>query len=131
MDFSAWNDGRADTFPTSSPISEEEPISRLLPPTGVIGIRWETSDDFWLEMSSQLVGKQDRLNTQDRADTQRIPAGGTPGYTLLNVRAGRQVTEDFLLTAAVENVTDEEYRAHGSGQNEPGINFVMGGAFSF
>ncbi|MCB1098942.1 MAG: TonB-dependent receptor [Verrucomicrobiae bacterium] len=127
----AWNDGRADTFPTSSPISDEESISRLLPPTGLIGLRWETSDDFWLEVSSQLVGKQDRLNTQDRADIQRIPTRGTPGYTLLNVRTGWQFTEDFLVTAAVENVIDEEYRAHGSGQNEPGINFVIGGAFSF
>ena len=26
---------------------------------------------------------------------------------------------------AIENITDEEYRIHGSGQNEPGRNFVL------
>jgi outer membrane receptor protein involved in Fe transport len=27
--------------------------------------------------------------------------------------------------AAVENLTDEDYRIHGSGVNEPGRNFVL------
>lgn len=127
----AWNDGKADTFPTASPFSEEQSVSRLLPPTGLIGLRWDPADALWLEVSSQLVGKQDRLNTQDRSDTQRIPPGGTPGYALLNVRAGWQVTDSLLITAAAENITDEEYRAHGSGQNEPGINFIMGATLTF
>ena len=35
------------------------------------------------------------------------------------------------LTAALENITDEDYRIHGSGVNQPGINAVIGGKVSW
>ena len=38
---------------------------------------------------------------------------------------------DIQLTAAVENVLDEDYRHHGSGQNEPGVNAIVGLDWSF
>ena len=71
------------------------------------------------------------MNTRDRGDTQRIPPGGTPGYAVFNLKYGHQLTEALLLTLALENVTDEEYRIHGSGQNEPGINFIFGASMTF
>ncbi|MCH2060963.1 MAG: TonB-dependent receptor [Verrucomicrobiales bacterium] len=127
----AWNDGKADTFPTSSSTSSEEYVSRLLPASGQLGLRLDATDRFWIELSGYAAARQDRLNTRDRSDTQRIPPGGTPGYVLLNIRSGFQVNEQLLLTAGIENITDEEYRAHGSGQNEPGINFVIGASLQF
>ena len=127
----AWNDGKADTFPTSSSISSEEYVSRLLPASGQLGFRLDATDRFWIELSGYAAARQDRLNTRDRSDTQRIPPGGTPGYILLNFRSGFQVNEQLLLTAGIENITDEAYRAHGSGQNEPGINFVLGASLQF
>ena len=33
--------------------------------------------------------------------------------------------EDARLGISLENVLDEDYRIHGSGQNEPGFNLVM------
>ena len=127
----AFNDGMADTFPNSSVSSRSEPISRLLAPSGVLGLRCNLSDSQWLELSSFISAKQDNLNTRDRGDTQRIPSGGTPGYAVFNLRYGYQLSEELLLTLALENVTDEEYRIHGSGQNEPGINFVFGASMTF
>jgi hemoglobin/transferrin/lactoferrin receptor protein len=41
------------------------------------------------------------------------------------------VNELLTLTAAVENVTDESYRIHGSGVNEPGANFIFGAQMRF
>ena len=35
------------------------------------------------------------------------------------------------LTAALENLTDEDYRIHGSGTNEPGFNAVLGVTVKF
>ena len=35
----------------------------------------------------------------------------------ISVRAGVQVTESLELNAALENITDEDYRIHGSGVN--------------
>ena len=73
-----------------------------------------------------IAGKADRLSTRDEGDTQRIPPGGTPGYTVLTVRGEWQARPDLTVSAALENLTDEDYRVHGSGQNEPGLNAVVG-----
>jgi len=86
---------------------------------------------LWLEGLVTVFGKGDRLNTRDSRDTQRIPPGGTPDYWLATVRGGYWFRDNILLTAAVENIFDEAYRAHGSGQNEPGRNFVFGAEIHF
>lgn len=128
----SWQDGRVDGYPTSDPDRVEEPVSRLLPATGLAGVRWTSSDQrFWVEGSVQMVDRADRLNASDRADTQRIPPGGTPGYTVAALRAGWQARHNLMVTAGVENVLDDDYRHHGSGQNEPGVNAIVGLDWTF
>ena len=128
----AWQDGELDTFPTSDPVKVREPVSKLLPMTAQAGVRWENgAGNLWIEGLVRIADRQDRLNTRDKSDTQRIPPGGTPGYTTATIRGGWQAYEGLLITAAVENVFDEDYRIHGSGQNEPGVNFVIGAEVSF
>ena len=73
----------------------------------------------------------DKLSADDRRDTQRIPPGGTPGYTVLTLRGGVTVWKDLDLTLALENVADEDYRIHGSGVNEPGRNLVLQAEWTF
>lgn len=127
-----WQDGEVEGFPTSRRVMEEEAISRLMPLTGLAGLRWESdSQRYWLEGTVQMVDDATRLSSGDRGDTQRIPPGGTPGYTVATVRGGWQATDALTLTAAIENFTDEAYRVHGSGVNEPGINFIFGAKLSF
>ncbi len=126
-----WMEGEADTFPTSSPKTKREPISRIMPVTGVLGLRWDATDNVWLEVVGRAAERADNLNTRDRSDTQRIPPEGTPGYVTLGLRGGWAVNEQLILNAAVENVTDEEYRIHGSGQNEPGVNFILSATVNF
>ena len=75
--------------------------------------------------------KQDELSARDQRDTQRIPPGGTPSYLVASIRAGLQVSENLELTAALENITDEDYRIHGSGVNQPGINAIIGAKVSW
>jgi hemoglobin/transferrin/lactoferrin receptor protein len=41
------------------------------------------------------------------------------------------VTDHLELTLAIHNATDIDYRVHGSGVNEPGINLVLGGRLSW
>lgn len=128
----AWQEGELDTYPTSAPIKVREPKSKMLPTTGQVGLRWAKPDrGLWVEGLVTIAAKQDQLNTRDLGDTQRIPPGGTPGYVVATVRGGWSVTEDFLTTIAVENIFNEDYRVHGSGQNEPGINLVLGAEFTF
>ncbi|MBI5683737.1 MAG: TonB-dependent receptor [Verrucomicrobia bacterium] len=123
--WATWMDGQADQFPTSAPVVAREPLSRMMPPTGYISMMWEHPNKrFWAEALTTIAARQDRLSTEDRRDTQRIPPGGTPGYAAFTVRGGWRITPDVSLTVAVENLTDEDYRIVGSGLNEPGRNIV-------
>ncbi len=127
-----WQEGD-----TSSPSflggpTVEAPVSRLSPLVGSVALRYDSPDQrWWVEGRITAAGKQDELSARDQADTQRIPPGGTPGYFVASIRAGLQVTENLELTAALENITDEDYRIHGSGVNQPGINAIVGGKVSW
>ena len=119
-----------DTFVGSQ--IEARPASRIAPLTGTVGLRWNSTDGKWfLEGAATLARHQDRLSPGDEADTQRIPPGGTPGYTLATLRAGWRATDALTLTASVENVFNEAYRIHGSGVNEAGANFIFGAELRF
>ncbi len=112
----AYQDSQVATFPTSEPVVRDEVLSRLMPINGHLGLRWEPAGSpFWVEGLFTGVGPGDRLNTRDMLDNQRIPPDGTPGYWLATVRSGWRMKGNLLFTAAVENIFDEAYRAHGSG----------------
>jgi hemoglobin/transferrin/lactoferrin receptor protein len=128
----AWLDGEVDTFPTSDADPVREPIDRLMPLNGLVGVRFDDpSDRFWVEGTLTLSERADRLSSRDAADTSRIPPGGTPGYAVYTLRSGVRVADNVDLTVALENLTDEDYRVHGSGQNEPGRNLVIGLQITF
>ena len=126
-----WMDGEVDTYPTSDDVLVTEHIDRLMPPTGRLGLRWDQPNRYWVEASCSMAAKADKLSTRDASDTSRIPPGGTPGYTVYEVRMGWQCAEGLILSLAVENITDEDYRIHGSGVNEPGRNIVCAADWTF
>jgi hemoglobin/transferrin/lactoferrin receptor protein len=121
----AWIDGEVDTYPTSSPVKQKEPIDKLMPTTYHGGIRWAPLENCWLEGLVTRAEKQDDLSTGDKNDTDRIPPGGTPGYVVYDIRGGWNINKYFSISAALENIIDEDYRIHGSGQNEPGRNLII------
>lgn len=116
-------DGEVDGWPDSTTNKVREPVSRLMPDTVQAGMEWQEKGTF---AGLELVhsAKQDNLSSRDKLDTQRIPPDGTPAYTLVHMRAGMEVLAGTRVALAVENLTDEEYRVHGSGQNEPGRNLI-------
>jgi len=131
--FTSWQEGRNE-IPQfiGGPVSDS-PMTRQLPLTGSIALRWSSeSETFWIESRILAAAKEDRITAADQAaDAQRIPTGGTPGYIVSSLRAGWQVTEKIDLTCAIENLTDQDYRNHGSGQNEAGFGAVIGARVSF
>ena len=122
----SWQEGKADVFTSAGETTRERDyISRIMPPTAHVGVRWQTSTGrYWLEAAGDFAAKANRLSDGDRRDTQRIPRGGTPGYAIATLRAGLMVTPDLTLNMAIENLFDEDYRIHGSGVNEPGRNVI-------
>ncbi len=121
----SWQEGEVDGYPTSDPDQQRDYISRLMPLTGRIAVRYQPVDtDYWLEALVDAAEKADKLSERDIADTQRIPPGGTPGYAVATIRGGFAFGS-LDCSLAVENIFDEDYRIHGSGVNEPGRNFVV------
>jgi len=127
----SWIDGEVDSYPTSDNQVEEEPVSRLMPTTCQAGLRWEPTPSYWVEGLVTIASEQDDLSSSDELDTDRIPPGGTPGYTVYGIRGGWEITSAITLSASVENLTDKDYRVHGSGLNEPGINAIIGIDYRF
>jgi hemoglobin/transferrin/lactoferrin receptor protein len=99
----------------------------LLPFTGSIALRWTHPDSkYWVEGRIFGADTEDRTSDADQAaDKERIPTNGTPGYVVASLYAGWKVNEHLDLSCGAENPTDEDYRIHGSGQNEPGLTGVF------
>lgn len=128
----SWMDGEVDAYPTSSPEKKRDYTSRLMPITAQVGVRAQTDNaKYWVEGICDAADKADKLSADDRRDTQRIPPGGTPGYAVFGVRVGSRITPALDVTLAVQNLSDEDYRIHGSGCNEPGRNVVLTSRYAF
>lgn len=127
----AWIDGENE-YVTPVGIAVNEPVSRMLPFTTQFSFIYEKLDsNWWSEFRTTIASKQDKLASNDKSDTSRIPPGGTPGYEVFTLRGGYKFNQKISMSLAVENIFDENYRVHGSGLNEPGRNFVLGANFKF
>jgi hemoglobin/transferrin/lactoferrin receptor protein len=124
--------GQVAQFPTSDPVSRPEPISRLMPATGRLALRWDHPDKkVWVEGGCAAAARAVGLSTSDTLDTQRIPPDGTPSYVTFDLHAGWNVNKNLSLWAGIENISNRDYRVHGSGLNEPGIDFRFGAKVRF
>lgn len=125
--------GEVDVYPTNDVrLKIREPLSRLMPTTTRLALEWTPPRrQLSLKAGCTLAERQNRLSAADRLDRERIPPGGTPGYTVWDLRATWQPRPKLTLSAVLENLTDRDYRIHGSGLNEPGRNLVLGGSFQF
>ncbi len=125
--------GKVDQVNAAGADLGEQPLSKVGPSLLHVGLRYEpVGGRGWLEGLATAADEQDHLSFSDGADTQRIPPkNGTPGYTAYTIRGAYRVCKNFTLTGAVENVSNKDYRVHGSGQNEPGTSAVLGADLRF
>ena len=113
----AWQDGKQKEG------GVEDTIRRMHPLMGSVSLTWtHPSDDFWVTARVAAATHQNNLSSLAASDTQRIPINGTPGYIIPSLYAGWQATDSLQPGLALENLTDEDYRIHGSGQNAAGPN---------
>lgn len=71
----------------------------------------------WKHLEEYSPGGEDNL--------QYATPYGMPGWMTLNLRASYQVFDRLQITAAVENILDEHYRAFASGISAPGRSAVV------
>ena len=132
----SWTEGRVDQIRFLSNGSAEEiraPVSRLVPLVANLGVRYHASTGrYWLGTHVTAFSKADKLALRDVTDRRRIPPGGTPGFVVLDLRGAVTLFDGRArLSFALENVFDEDYRIHGSGQNMVGRNLVFGLGWDF
>lgn len=130
----SWMDGEVDQrLPAPGSERVRRPVTRMMPlQARLAAVYQEAPDSWWGEAYVWAVDHQDELSLRDERDTSRIPdrdgdgfADQTPGYTIVGVRTGWPLADNALLTVAVENVGDVDYRVHGSGVNGPGLNLIL------
>ena len=49
----------------------------------------------------------------------------SPSWYTLNLKSMYKLTENFTVTAGLENITDQRYRPYSSGIVAPGKNFIL------
>jgi iron complex outermembrane receptor protein/hemoglobin/transferrin/lactoferrin receptor protein len=107
-----------------NPGGERVPLSRVPPVNGTVELRHDLRRELYLGASLRWALRQDRLAITDRSDA-RIPLGGTPGFAVVDARAGLRLRRELLASLVVENVTDAPYRIHGSSINGPGRGVLL------
>ncbi len=128
----SWTHGTIDTYTSEDQPLSREPLDRMMPPTGHMGLMWDPlNDTFWIEVIMTTASKQDQLSTRDKSDLQRIPPGGTPGYTVTSIRCSRIFRQNLSVSLMAENIGNTDYRIHGSGLNEAGLNIILGVDYKF
>lgn len=118
--FASFNHGRN--------ISKAEPLRRVPPFNGNISMKYKMNK-FYTKAELGWADKQDRLAQGDKDDN-RIPAGGTPGWKVLNVYSGYSL-KDVQLRLSAQNLFNADYRTHGSGINSVGRSLWMSLSFDF
>lgn len=110
--------------------SVTEPMSKTPPPTGTVRLGYEPHDGLFAEAALRWAMNQRRLSEADRGDVRICAEGpgcdGTPGFLTLHLRGGYRFSDHLAATLVVQNLTDETYRYHASGIDEPGRSVVVG-----
>jgi hemoglobin/transferrin/lactoferrin receptor protein len=98
-------------------LSKNEPMRRIPPFNGRFIASYKTS--AWFAAAElQFAAKQNRLAQGDKDDN-RIPAGGTPGWQILNFYGG-YTFHSLQFNTGLQNIFNKDYRTHGSGINGAG-----------
>lgn len=128
----AWLDGQEEVpAAVGLPVAETVP-TRLMPLMSMVGLRCAPQFASWsIEARWIHAEDADRLSARDVADNTRIPPRGTPGYDVFDVMGTFEMAPGSQLTLGIENITDVDYRVHGSGLNRPGRNFLIGASWAF
>jgi outer membrane receptor protein involved in Fe transport len=111
------------------PYEPRVPLSRVPPLNGSAEVTWNHTSGLSAGAGLRWATLQDRLAIADRSDA-RIPLGGTPGFTVVDLRLSHQLQDRLSLSGVLENLFDARFRYHGSSVNGPGRGVMLQVAYS-
>jgi hemoglobin/transferrin/lactoferrin receptor protein len=110
---------------------EKSPSRHAAPFFGVSRLGYANSK-LDLQLNAQF---SDEVSYEDLAEEERgkpeiyaIDANGnpySPSWYTLNLKSIYKLTDNFTVTAGLENITDQRYRPYSSGIVAPGKNFIL------
>jgi hemoglobin/transferrin/lactoferrin receptor protein len=110
---------------TTSPSRHAPPwfgISRLTCSTGKLNMQFYavySGEKKYTDLPEEEKGKDYMYAIDDNGNPY------SPGWYTLNFKALYPITEKFVITAGLENITDRRYRPYSSGIIAPGRNFIL------
>ncbi len=115
----------------------EVPIRHVAPPFGNSHLiykkeKWKL--DAFVDFNGQFDFEDLAPSQQSNAFLYALDKNGnpfSPSWYTLNLAGQYQITPELLLTATLENITDQRYRQYSSGIAGAGLNFILAGAFKF
>ena len=111
------------TYAYGQNLSAKEPMRRIPPVNGRVLLNYQKGK--WnFNIENLFAAKQNRLAKGDKDDN-RIPAGGTPGWSIFNLY-GNYSFQKLSLFTRVQNIFNQDYRTHGSGINGVGRSASLG-----
>ena len=125
---SAWEFSGGISYTYGQSITKEEPLRRIPPLNGRLAGTYSFLK-FFTTAELLFADKQDRLALGDKSDN-RIPTGGTPGWQVVNLYAGYQLSP-VKFNVGLQNLFNEDYRTHGSGINGIGRSAFLSINYAF
>jgi outer membrane receptor protein involved in Fe transport len=98
-------------------ITKNEPMRRIPPLNGRFGLEYRKSS-FFVRPEFLFASKQDRLAQGDKDDN-RIEKNGTAAWQIINIYSGYKY-KWLNINLSAQNLTNQDYRTHGSGINGVG-----------
>lgn len=109
-------------------LSKDEPLRRIPPFNGRVAAIYSLNK-IQIQCEYLFAGKQNRLAQGDKDDN-RIPIGGTPSWHIINF-SGSYKYKYVTLFSGIHNITNKDYRTHGSGINGVGRSLYLTVQFNF
>ncbi|MDH3620129.1 MAG: TonB-dependent receptor [Gammaproteobacteria bacterium] len=103
--------------------SSSEPADRVPPLNGRLQLQYDMSEQWQLAAWMAAAANQDRLSARDIRDV-RIDPNGTAGWASLGASVTWANASGWQVTLGADNLTDKQYRTHGSGIDAPGRNLT-------
>jgi len=105
------------TYTYGENITKREPMRRIPPLFGRIGLRYQHATGLWLKAEWAAAGEQDRLAAGDKSDVRiavRLEDGVMPSWNNLNLYAG-YTYKSFTGNLIGQNLFNQAYRVYASG----------------
>ncbi|WP_029033899.1 TonB-dependent receptor plug domain-containing protein [Salinimicrobium terrae] len=113
------------------------PLRHAAPFFGNVHLVWQNSDlrfDLFTEYNGEISAEELAPSERDKAYLYAIDENGnpySPEWYTLNFSSQYQLGKMWLLTASLENITDQRYRTYSSGIAAAGRNLILALQYSF